>query len=139
MALTMSGTTLTFNDATTQTTAAGGAAGYTAVGAYGGFLYTSTTQLVPNGTISGSYLYRVSSQTSAFNQNPFEPTAAASDFRNATSSPLTWRSDYGMVVVNQSGTWRLVSANGNRAPTTGTTYYGATVSTHFIGMYQRIS
>ena len=139
MALTMSGTTLTFNDSTTQTTAAGGAAGYTAVGAYGGFMLTSSTPLRPNETISGSYLYRVSTQTSIISQNPFEPTAAAANYVNATSSPVTWRSDYGMVCINQAGTWRLVSANGNRAPTTGSTYYGATVSTHFVGMYQRIS
>jgi hypothetical protein len=139
MALTMSGTTLTFNDATTQTTAAGGAAGFTAVGAYGGFILTYNTRILPNETISGSYLYRVSSQTSAFNQNPFEPTAANGNFVNSTSSPITWRSDYAMVVVNQAGTWRLVSAHANRIPTTQTSYYGAVVSTHFLGMYQRIS
>ncbi len=139
MALTMSGTTLTFNDSTTQTTAAGGAAGFTAVGAYGGFLLTYSTKVIPNETISGSYLYRVSSQTSVISQNPFEPTATAGNFVNATGSSYTWRSDYGMVVVNQAGTWRLVSAHGNRAPTTQSSYYGAIVSTHFIGMYQRIS
>jgi hypothetical protein len=139
MALTMSGTTLTFNDSTTQTTAAGGAAGFTAVGAYGGFLLTYSTRLIPNETISGSYLYRVSSQTSVISQNAFEPTSAQGNYVNATSSPITWRSDYAMVVVNQAGTWRLVSAHGNRAPTTQVVYYGATWSTHFIGMYQRIS
>ena len=139
MALTMSGTTLTFNDATTQTTAAGGAAGFTAVGAYGGFLLTYSTKVLPNETISGSYLYRVSSQTTIISQNPFENASASANYVNATSSPLTWRSDYAMVCINQAGTWRLVSAHGNRPPTTQVVYYGATWSTHYTSMYQRIS
>jgi|688.fasta_scaffold159427_6 hypothetical protein len=139
MALTMSGTTLTFNDATTQTTAAGGAAGYTAVGAYGGFWLTSSTRVIPNGTISGSYLYRVSSQTTIAGNHAFDNVATGANHVNATGSSYTWRSDYAMVVVNQAGTWRLVAANANRPPTTQVIYYGATTSTHYTGMYQRIS
>jgi hypothetical protein len=75
MAVTVSGTGITFNDATTQTTAFTGAGGVTslngqtgaitnttfdAIGSVGYFVYYSASILAAGGTVAGSSLYYVS-------------------------------------------------------------------------------
>ena len=62
MATAISGTSITFNDATVQTTAASGSTTFDAIGSVGYFLYYSagTTNLTAGNTIAGSSLYYVS-------------------------------------------------------------------------------
>lgn len=81
MAVTVSGTGITFNDATTQTTAFTGATGVTslngqtgaitnttfdAIGSVGFFCYYSASILAAGGTVAGSSLYYVSTVVSNF-------------------------------------------------------------------------
>lgn len=87
MAITVSGTSITFNDGTTQTTAGGGApttaqvlnatagASVGAVGTYAVAVNTTSTARTPGTTVSGSTLY-------------YSSTGAASQ---GQTLPGTWR------------------------------------------------
>lgn len=73
MTITVGGTAITFNDGTTQTTAAGGAPAFGAVGSVAMLSYYNTsTAALPNSTVAGSSLYyptAVTYQSSPFSFN----------------------------------------------------------------------
>ncbi len=108
MATTMSGTTITFNDSTTQTTAAGGAPAFLAVGYLGLLWCTLGSATLPGNTLSGSYLYKLTSGTYArawgqshyFNGHVTNGTASTYSIANSGSG----------VASNSAGTWRFVHA-----------------------------
>ena len=137
MALTMSGTTLTFNDSTTQTTAAGGAPAHLAIGHVGWMLHTLNTTTLVGNTRSGSYLYkhtsgavtpRVLTQVHYFQGHVLNSTAATINFgyNVGTSS-------------NSAGTWRYVGAYDYIVAATTIDGYGVALTSTYPYPWQRIS
>jgi hypothetical protein len=103
-----------FPDGTTQTTAAGAGpislfTGTGTVGDVAVLIYTQNSALSSGSTVSGSFLFRITSYTSPGiinGQGPGMVFAIGGDFRNRTT-------DFNFNATNfspQSGTWRLLNA-----------------------------
>jgi hypothetical protein len=137
MAMTMSGTTLTFNDSTTQTTAAGGAPAHLAIGHVGIFLHTLNSQTLPGNTQSGGYLYKLTSGT------PVQQNLGAVHFFqghavNSTASTLNYAYNTG-TFSNSAGTWRYVSATTYVVAVNTVDNYGNALTSTYPYLWQRIS
>ena len=126
MAVTVGGTSITFNDGTTQSTAAGAvtttsvlnAVAGQAIGAVGTvavLLNWSTSDFQPNSTVAGSSLGRSTNQAAPFGA------------QNSSSTTLG---------TAQSGTWRALSFGRGRASFQDK---GGTVYQYVPGLYLRIS
>jgi hypothetical protein len=135
MAMTMSGTTLTFNDSTTQTTAAGGAPAHLAIGHVGLLQHTITTVQYQGNTLSGGYLYKITSGTTS-PRSLGEVHYFAGHVRNSTAATLTLDS---ATFSNSSGTWRFVGGMRSTEPQHTVDGYGAAFTSTFLTMWQRIS
>ena len=136
MALTLSGTTLTFNDSTTQTTAAGGAPAHLAIGHVGFMIHTLNSKTFPGNTQSGGYLYKQTSGTPTpstlaqahyFSGHVVNSTAATINFYSSGTSS------------NSSGTWRFVGAYDYIVAQATTDAYGVAITSTFLNLWQRIS
>ena len=123
MATAISGTSITFNDATVQTTAASGSTTFDAIGSVGYFLYYSagTTNLTAGNTIAGSSLYYVSTivanvtdqqgmitngSVASGSYTRYEGSAAVRV--RASPTPASQVPPLGMTTL--SGTWRAMNA-----------------------------
>lgn len=138
MAMTMSGTTLTFNDSTTQTTAASAVNSFMGIGEAMMLLGSYSSIVIPGDSVSGSYLYRNSTSTGNGIYTWYQYFYnAAGNFVNTTTSPLT-SIQYG-TIVNTSGTWRYVGAGRVYLGTVAVDSYGATSTTLNGGIFRRIS
>jgi len=135
MAMTMSGTTLTFNDSTTQTTAAGGAPAHLAVGHVGLFLHTIVAMQIQGNTLSGGYLYKITSGTPS-SRGLGDVHYFLGHVRDSTAATI---SEGGGTFSNSSGTWRFVGALRTTPPQHTVDGYGAAYTSSYLGMWQRIS
>ena len=133
MALTLSGTTLTFNDSTTQTTAAGGAPAHLAIGHVGLFIHTIVTVQYQGNTLSGGYLYKITSGTTS-QRTMGEVHYFNGHVRNSTAATQTLD---GATFSNSSGTWRFVGGMQTAVPNHTNDSYGATFTSTFLSMWQR--
>ena len=121
MAITVSGTTITFNDATTQTTSAIPSS-ISAVGAVVSAANTTTSNLLPGNTIAGSSLYYPSTITGIINSRIY--TEGSSSLPTTFTVGLSNKYLIGGVTKNTngntgytvpgghtalSGTWRVLS------------------------------
>ncbi len=132
----MSGTTLTFNDSTTQSTAAGGAPAHLAIGHVGLMLHTLNSKTFPGNTQSGGYLYKLTSgvpsprgigEVHYFNGHVVNSTAATINFYGSGTSS------------NSSGTWRFVGAYDYIITQNTVDGYGIALTSTFPNLWQRIS
>ena len=106
MAITVSGTSITFNDATVQTTAATGLPStYSGVGSTIHAVYFATAVTAPGGTVSGSYLFYLNQNVG----NPFSggPSVAGNRL-NATSNFSAGGYTY---ITIGAGTWMNVGTS----------------------------
>jgi len=144
MAITVNGTTITFNDGTTQTTAGVTAPANGALGSVEWLVCSSSSSSIYNGTVSGSNLFYISSlnggtpQNNSFSVGQSTGLVPSGDRRNAsasfTASTLYWTGP-AITYTNLSGTWRAVSFY--RHPTF---YDGYANNTYmFAGLFIRIS
>ena len=133
MALTMSGTTLTFNDSTTQTTAAGGAPAHLAIGHVGILMHTITTIQYQGNTISGGYLYKITSGTTS-QRGLGDVHYFSGHQRNSTAATLTLDL---ATFSNSSGTWRFVGGMQSGVPQHTVDGYGAAFTSTYLAMWQR--
>jgi hypothetical protein len=100
MAVVVSGTSITFNDATVQSTAAGTPTTLYAIGSYITGRPANITNYTADSTIAGSLLYNLSVGAIRSNNNTFY---GVTDSQN-TGTPTP----NGAVLVN-TGTWRCMS------------------------------
>jgi hypothetical protein len=108
MASTLNGTGVTFSDGTTQNSAST----FGAIGTYAILFRTSTVNGFANQTVSGSYLFYVSSQPAGNVPSITGPTYVSGDRRNATSGfTTTNNSANSITMANLAGTWRYVSTS----------------------------
>jgi len=110
MAMTMSGTTLTFNDSTTQTTSAVYPPTWLGIGSFGLFACTNAGWALPGDTASGTYLFRQTVAGSYTGLNVFLQFGGG----NVVNSTTAWNGvggagGAGITFSVNSGTWRNIS------------------------------
>jgi hypothetical protein len=120
MAITVSGTTITFNDATTQTTAASGSTTFNTVGSVGYLVYDGATNIVAGNTVAGTSLYYASTVVSNYQTSIITNGSIASGFYTRYNNGPSTRKDgtlppviiarppLGMTAL--TGTWRAMNA-----------------------------
>ena len=130
MAVTVGGTSITFNDGTTQTTAASGPpTTWNTVGSVAAFLYTGTSIIFAGNTVSGSYLFYVSARGSSnIEITPFARTYGTNVLNPGRTTAVSFGSAPNNITFTPvGGTWRAlgtVSQNytdvcGNAIPASG--------------------
>lgn len=138
MAMTMSGTTLTFNDSTTQTTAASAVNSFLGIGEAMMLVCSYGSVIIPGNTLSGSYLYYNSSSAGNGIYSWYQYFYnAGGNFVNTTSSSLT-SAQYG-TISNTSGSWRYVAAGRITPASYNVDGYGYGATTMTAGFFRRIS
>ena len=133
MAITVSGTTITFNDATTQTTAAvagvtslNGQTGaitittFDAIGSVGWLVYNGTTNLTAGGTVAGTSLYYASTVVTNYqgaiitngtiNSGTFTRYNNGGTLRSRNGAAPSSVAPLGFTAL--TGTWRAMNAVG---------------------------
>lgn len=121
MTITVGGTTITFNDGTTQSTAFTGSSvpAANAVGALQLMLITKSSAngnvFILGDTISGSYVFYVSSGYQPV--SPYSPINSSGQSFNLVNrtTAFTFAGGGGATYTPTSGTWRVMSAGGSAA------------------------
>ena len=115
MPVTIRNTDILFNNGTTQSTAAeaGPISAFTGTGTVGDIaiaLSTAASSVGPGGTVSGSFLFRISSlnMSNAVGVSGFQAQATGLNFTNRTTAFTFGRTNFSPM----SGTWRVLSAVG---------------------------
>lgn len=132
MAVTVGGTAITFNDGTTQTTAAGGAPAFGAIGSVQALMIRANTDLATNSTIAGSSL----SYNYTATANASVPEIMGGNYTPLGSCRQQVNNSSNTSGTALSGTWRRLD--------TGRIYgsYGTCCGTAYnwgIGLFIRIS
>lgn len=137
MALTLSGTTLTFNDSTTQSTAAGGVPAHLAIGHVGLMLHTLNTKTFPGNNQSGGYLYKLTSGVPS-PRGIGDATYFQGHVVNSTAATINFMYNVG-TSSNSAGTWRYVGAYDYIVTQATTDAYGTALTSSYQSLWQRIS
>jgi hypothetical protein len=107
MAMTMSGTTLTFNDNSTQTTSAVYPPTWLGIGSFGLFACTLAGWALPGDTASGSYLFRQTVAGNAIGTNAYVIYGSGNVVNTTTAFTPTLTGSGGTMTPN-GGTWRNI-------------------------------
>lgn len=120
----MSGTTLTFNDNSTQTTSAVYPPTWLGIGSFGLFACTNAGWALPGDTASGSYLFRQTVAGSAIGWNA-AAIYGVGNVVNATTAFTPTLSGSGGTMTPNSGTWRNIQMS-RAGPVTYDGYFNYT-------------
>jgi hypothetical protein len=105
MATTMSGTTITFNDNSTQTTSAVYPPTWLGIGSFGLFACSLSGWALPGDTASGSYLFRQTVAGSYVSLNIFA-VYGTGNVVNTTTAFTPYAGGSGGTMTPNGGTWR---------------------------------
>jgi hypothetical protein len=139
MAISVSGTTLTFNDGTTQTTAAG-VASFGGIGSTTLAVIATTTNLLPGSTIAGSSCYYVSTvnvwnSSNIFTENTTANTKPYTTYFYTSVGPIQYSPlNTGYVIREVTGNVGFQAPGGHTA-LTGTWRILSLVKSRFVGYY----